>query len=182
MEELIGGLLGIFLFVAPPIILLGLGLFVGRAIERNHFVDLSRREQATSHVLATQVRSYHQPASSASSPSILVSEVVISSDYLKSFLGNIQNLFGGEIRSFETLLERARREGILRLKEQAIALGYDAICCVRIETAEIGGHDPARKKAIVMASLLLSATAYHRGSSTSSGPIGLLPDTHPPVD
>ena len=163
MDELLPRFFGLFLLVGPPCMLIVLGLIVGRKIEQNHFIDLERRESATQHILVSQIRAYSDSAiDRQQAPTMVISEVVISSDYLKSFLGGIQNLFGGEIRGFETLLERARREGILRLKEQAIAMGYNAICCVRIETAEIGGQDPSRRKSIVMASLLVSGTAYYR--------------------
>ena len=157
-------LFGLAFAFLPALFLLGLGTFVGRSIERKHFADLKRREAAVSHILATQMKTFHQPNLQASPPMMLVSEVVISSDYLKSFVGSIQNFFGGEIYGFQTLLERARREALLRIKEQALERGCDAICCVRLNTAEIGGHDPARKKTIVMVSLLASGTAYRRGS------------------
>jgi len=157
-------LYGLAFALLPALFLIVLGIFVGRSIERKHFADLKRREVAVSHVLATQMKTFHQPKSQASPPIMLVSEVVISSDYLKSFVGAIQNFVGGEIHGFQTLLERARREALLRMKEQALERGYDAICCVRLNTAEIGGHDPAQKRAIVMVSLLASGTAYRRGS------------------
>ena len=58
----------------------------------------------------TQIRSFPAYAAVGPLPTMLVAEVVISSDYLKSFLARLRNIFGGEIRSVGTLLERARRE------------------------------------------------------------------------
>jgi uncharacterized protein YbjQ (UPF0145 family) len=41
------------------------------------------------------------------------------------------------VKSYETLMDRARREALLRLKEQAIAGGFHAVINVRIETARL---------------------------------------------
>ena len=62
---------------------------------------------------------------------------VISVDYFKRILAALRNIFGGTIRSYETLVDRARREAILRLKESAPA-GTMIIINVRIETSTIG--------------------------------------------
>ena len=49
-------------------------------------------------------------------------------------------LVGGNVRSYEPLLVRARREAVLRMKEQAIAGGYRAVINVRIETSRIASN------------------------------------------
>ncbi len=89
---------------------------------------------------------------------MIVKEVIIASDFLKSNLAKLRNIFGGEVYSFETLLERARREALLRIIEEAQSSGYNAICNLRMDTAEIGGN--LSKKGTAMASILASATAY----------------------
>jgi uncharacterized protein YbjQ (UPF0145 family) len=43
--------------------------------------------------------------------------VVVSVDYFKRFLAGLRTLVGGRVTSYETLLDRARREAILRCKE-----------------------------------------------------------------
>ena len=63
--------------------------------------------------------------------------VVISIDYFKQFVAGLRNLFGGRVTAYESLLERARREAILRMKEQARDLGADSVWNVRLETAAI---------------------------------------------
>jgi uncharacterized protein YbjQ (UPF0145 family) len=61
--------------------------------------------------------------------------VVISIDYFKKFVASLMNFFGGRVSTYETLIDRARREAILRMKEDA----GDAseIINVRIETSSI---------------------------------------------
>ncbi len=146
---------GLFVF------LLLLGLVVGGMTERNHFRRLREREVQTQDILVTQIRSFPAYAAVGPPPTMLVAEVVISSDYLKSFLARLRKIFGGEIRSVGTLLERARREVLLRIKEQARDQGYNAVCNVRLETADISGRGSNSKNKVIMAALLASATAYN---------------------
>jgi uncharacterized protein YbjQ (UPF0145 family) len=63
--------------------------------------------------------------------------VVISQDYFKRVAASIKGIFGGNIRVFEPLLERARREALIRMKGVAHARGYDTIINVRIETSRM---------------------------------------------
>lgn len=169
MEEYLGLLIPLAIFGG----LCGLGLFVGGTIERKHFQDLDTRDAQTAEILVTQLKSFPDAMVVAERPpTMLVAEVVISSDYLKSFVGGLRNIFGGEVRSFQTLLVRARREALLRIKEESARLGYDAVCNVRIETADIGGKGENKKNKIIMASILASGTAYssnrHLDASSSA--------------
>ena len=152
--------LGVFIF------LLLMGLIVGGMTERNHFRRLAERDAQTQNVLVTQLRSFPGYVPADRTPTMLVAEVVISSDYLKSFLAGLRNIFGGEVRSFQTLLERARREALVQIKEQAKAQGYNAVCNVRLETADLAGRNSGSKNKIVMAAILASATAYDVGTAT----------------
>jgi uncharacterized protein YbjQ (UPF0145 family) len=52
------------------------------------------------------------------------------------------------------LLERARREAILRLIEQARSRQFNALCCVRLEASNVG------KGIMPMVAILAYATAY----------------------
>ncbi len=151
--------IGVFLF------LIGLGLFVGRYVERRHLADLQARELATRSTLVTQLKSFPDHTAGPSPPQLLVAEVVIATDYLKSFLAGLRNLFGGEVRSYQSMLVRARREATLRIVEKANRLGYNAVCNLRLETADIGGGTTSGKRSRkVMATILASATAYHAHS------------------
>ena len=69
---------------------------------------------------------------------------VISIDYFKRLLAGLRKIFGGTVKSYESLLDRARREAILRMKE--MAQGSTIIVNVRIETSTIGKQ--ANKKGV----------------------------------
>lgn len=154
MEDLVR-FLPILFYLGPPVVLFSLGYFVGGSREKRHFKELDERE-ARSNVVVSQVKSFPFATQAELPPKIVVAEVVIGSDYLKTFLAAFRNFFGGEVQSFQTLLTRSRREALLRLSEQAEAQGYNAICNVRFDTADIGGG----QKKVHMSAVLASATAY----------------------
>lgn len=140
--------------------LLCIGLFVGGAIERRHFRSLDEREAANADFLITQLKSYPGAVAGSNPPAMLCGEAVISSDYLKTFLASVRKIFGGEMKSYQSLLVRARREALQRVVQQARSMGYNAICNVRYDSTDIGGGSKHKNKA-VMVTILASATAYH---------------------
>ncbi len=136
--------------------LIVLGLVCGKINENNHLKRLKQRESQSRDVLVTEIKSYpfHSSHPQAPPPAVYIGEVVIAADYLKTFLASLRNIFGGEVKSFTILLERARREAVLRIVEQARTAGYNAVCNVRFETTAIG---LAGSVAVVAA-----GTAYYR--------------------
>jgi len=142
------------------VVLMSLGFFVGGHVERRHFRLLDEREGRNSGFLVTQLKSFPGAVSGASPPTMLCGEAVISSDYLKTFLAKMRKIFGGEMKSYQSLLIRARREALQRLVEAAQAQGYNAVCNVRYESTDISGASKRRSKA-VMVTILASGTAYH---------------------
>jgi uncharacterized protein YbjQ (UPF0145 family) len=71
---------------------------------------------------------------------LFVGSVVVSSDFFKTFIAGIMNLLGGRITVYESLLERGRREALLRMEESAQAWGADRVVNIRIQTAELSGN------------------------------------------
>src|SRR5690606_39538023 len=69
---------------------------------------------------------------------MIISNVVISHDYFKYALANVQNMLGGRLTSYESVVERARREAIVRLKLEAEKIGATQIMGIRLSTTELG--------------------------------------------
>jgi len=63
--------------------------------------------------------------------------IVLSSDYFKRFIAWFINFFWGRMKVYESLLDRARRDTIVKVKKQAKAAWYNAIANLRIETSSI---------------------------------------------
>jgi uncharacterized protein YbjQ (UPF0145 family) len=148
--------LGIFL------ILIGFGLFLGSATERRHLRELDRREAENSDFLIAQTATFAEPVSGDLAPMLIVGEAVIATDYLKSFLSGLRKIFGGELRSYQSLLTRARREALQRIVDQARQRGFNALCNLRYDSADVGGNTTAKRVATV--AILASATAYRRAA------------------
>lgn len=153
--------MGVIIQLGIVLLLLGLGLGAGTYFERRHFRRLDAREAANKHVIVTQVKSFPGGCSAELPPKMIVAESVIASDYFKSFLSGIRKFFGGELKSYLSLLERARREAQARIVEQAAAEGYDTICNLRFDTADIGGSLNPKRRAVTVA-IIAVATAYKR--------------------
>lgn len=120
------------------VVLVTLGYFFGRRAESKHFKKLIEREAVMNALPAMASRI---PPEDGEYDQMLVSgSVVIANDYFKSFVAGLRNLFGGKISTYETLLDRARREAVLRMKDQAKALGAEAVFNVKYETSNISGQ------------------------------------------
>lgn len=119
------------------LILILIGFFAGSYIEKKHLEELSDREYRTRQLAIINIGA-KTPVPEADRAKLFVGSVVVSSDYFKTFVAYWMNLFGGRISIFETLVERGRREAILRMKEDAIKWGARQVVNVRLETAELG--------------------------------------------
>ena len=146
------------------LVLIAVGYTFGKLAEHRHMAHLETREESNGLFLVTQLKSFPNRMPGSEAPQIVIAETVVASDYFKTFLAGLRRLFGGEVRSFHSLLVRARRETTQRLIEQARAQGYNAICNLRLETADVGGST-ASKKGAAMVAILGYATAYHHDDS-----------------
>lgn len=122
--------------LALSVVLLLLGFFFGRYAEKKHYQSIIQREDELSHVLT--IASKHISSEDSHKASTLVTgSVVISVDYFKRFLALLRNIFGGRVTAYETLLDRARREAILRMKNEANKMNADRVFNIKLETASI---------------------------------------------
>lgn len=116
--------------------LLLVGYFAGRGFERRHYASIRERERALAHILVTTTKTV-PGLETCTQAELVVGAVVVSIDYFKRFAASLRNLFGGRVRTYETIIDRARREAQLRMMEQAVALGCNAVICSRIETSRL---------------------------------------------
>lgn len=117
-------------------VLMILGYVFGRLAETRHFQSIRKRERRLRNVLIFSSR-FCPPDRVPEQTLLVTGSVVISIDYFKRFIASLRNLFGGPVTAYESLLERARREAILRMKEAAKAQGADMIVNVKMATAPI---------------------------------------------
>jgi len=121
-----------------PLVLLVLGLVTGKYIEIRHLRNLAAREAALADVGICNLRSV--PESLRVEETFLVSgSAVIATDYFKVFAAGLRGLFGGEMKTYRTLMNRARREAVVRMLDQAQGWGAQSVWNIRFETSTIQG-------------------------------------------
>ena len=117
------------------LILLILGYVFGRIAERRHLKRLIKREKESNALPA--IASRHPPDDERYDLVLVTGNVVIASDYFKSFMAGMINLFGGRVTPFESMLDRARREAVLRMKDKAKTNNARYVFNVKFETTRV---------------------------------------------
>ena len=126
------------------LILMTLGYGIGTFAEKRHYRSIRRREAEFINLPAVTLKSAHYTLDQVASSRLVYGSAVISVDYFKKILAGLRNIFGGTVKSYESLVDRARREATLRMK--AMAGDAAVIVNVRIETAAVGKQ--ANKKSV----------------------------------
>lgn len=121
------------------LILIGVGYFVGQSFEQQHYASIKARERKTLHV-PMMTFGAKQALPHAHEAKLFVGSVVVANDYFKTFSAGLRNLVGGRMLVYESLVDRGRREALLRMKEEAIAWGASQVINVRFETSNIAGQ------------------------------------------
>lgn len=124
-----------FTLLVTPVLLLATWAS-GSVLERRNLKQLRLLEAGSGDVLAITIEDPpdHWQIERCE---LVMGSVVISQDYFKRVVASLKGIVGGNIRVFEPLLERARREALIRMKGVAHARGYDTIINVRIETSTL---------------------------------------------
>ena len=130
-----GDLFGLFF----PWFLILLAMITGTLLEKAHFKRIHRREHEHAGLPTLNTKQVPEGHTIAET-TLVMGGVVVSIDYFKRFLASLRNIFGGEVKSYGSLVDRGRREAILRMKEQCS--DFDLIINLRIETSSIsqGGN------------------------------------------
>ncbi len=93
------------------------GYVFGRVAEQRHFKSIINREAQLINLVTTNGKKPLGRLENIERCELATGSVVISVDYFKRFVASLRQLFGGNIHTYETLVDRARREAVLRLKE-----------------------------------------------------------------
>ena len=91
------------------------GYVAGSIAEKRHFASIRKREAELKDVLTFSARM--PPPRDMNRDSVFVQgNVVISVDYFKRLSAGLRSLLGGRVGAYESLVDRARREAVLRMK------------------------------------------------------------------
>jgi uncharacterized protein YbjQ (UPF0145 family) len=154
--------IGLFIQYGWPILLLLFTYVVGTILEKRHFSSIRDREQEYS---AMPVVSFETMPDDwqAGSATLVTGSIVISLDYFKRVIAGLRALVGGRVKTYEPLLERARREALLRMIEDARSQGFDAIFNVRLQTSRLA-NSWSEGNSVAGVEMLAFGTAVKLGS------------------
>ncbi len=150
----------LWISIAIPLVLIVVGGVVGSRIERNHYRDIIAREACSRARPAVSTKDLNA-AGPIRTASLAVGSVVVSVDHFKRFLSGFRMIFGGEIRSYSSLIDRARREAVLRMKESQP--DADAYLNTRLETSTISNTTGNESMGTIEVLAYGTAVHYDRG-------------------
>ena len=154
-------LLGALIYLLFAVGMLALGYVIGITVENRHFRSLEEREAKLAHIITSNLKTV--PVDQVIHRCMYVDgQAVIGSDYFKTFATKVRTFFGGEIRSLERIMERARREATVRMLEAAQMQGATHVYNVRLETSNIG-RGMGANKGLIMAEVHVYGTAVNAG-------------------
>lgn len=128
--------LNLLLQFGLPLALILFAYFVGSFLEKRHFRSIRTREDALQGYPVTTFRNLPQDWR-VGRAELVAGNVVVSLDYFKRIIAGLRGLVGGRVKTYEPLLDRARREAVLRMVESAKSRGFDAVVNVRLETSRL---------------------------------------------
>ena len=144
------------------IIFLALGYIFGQRAEKKHFKSIIAREKATLKLPVVTMKTPPPINQHDLNSELVAGNAVISIDFFKKFVAALKMLFGGRVTQYESLLDRARREAILRMKEQAQIRNAFVVLNTRVETASISKNSK-RRNSVGAVEVLASGTAISLG-------------------
>jgi uncharacterized protein YbjQ (UPF0145 family) len=128
--------LGAILDIGLPLLVLIIAYAAGSILERRHFENIRTREEAL-HGFPVVSFDTLPPDWNAGSSDLVTGSVVISLDYFRRIIAGLRGIIGGRIKTYEPLLDRARREALLRMTEEAKRRGFHAVINVRLDTSRL---------------------------------------------
>jgi len=116
------------------IVLLLVGVIFGTLAEKKHYKKLLKNERWLNRIPAISSRI---PPQEEYKQILVTGNVVIANDYFKMFVAGLKGLFGGSLNTYESLLDRGRREAIVRMKKNAATANAKLIVNVKLTTANL---------------------------------------------
>ncbi len=152
-EDSLVVVLVLLFFYSLPILLLFGTYFIGRSIEKRHYKSIKEREGDWNHIPAITGKDMSGLPQVASAE-LAIGSVVVSIDHFKRWLSGFRKIFGGEMKSYSSVIDRGRREAILRMKETCPDADMFLNCRIMTSTISNG-----KGKAIGCSEVMAYATA-----------------------
>ncbi len=150
--------------------LVAMGYFIGSFAERRHLRSIEKREAEYILQPIVTMEDVAYPEDQIEFATLVSGSAVISVDYFKRLLASLRNIFGGTVKSYESLLDRARREALLRTRVDFSLNGFPHNgegkvpgAAAAAPAAESGKQEPASEFGETAAALrIVEAQLPHR--------------------
>jgi uncharacterized protein YbjQ (UPF0145 family) len=156
MSDLIGWIVAAALIVAPIMV----PLIAGKIEQAAHYKSIKKREAQYRDIFVFNEK-IPPPEYAGQRFELVCGSVVMGCDYFRQFVAGLKALFGGRLNSFEAMLDRGRREAILRMKEEAYSVGANVIFNVRMETSTLSMTSQG-ESGLACVELVAYGTAYSK--------------------
>ena len=138
-------LIGILWTVVYPLMLIWAVLFSGKKLDQQIVNTASReaslRESLGRDPLTTIDGGYRTDITSCG---VVWAGVVFGPSHWHLMIGFLNNLIGGSIDIFQKVISAGRAEAMQRLRESAVANGWDDVINVRIDTSDMAPQGAQR--------------------------------------
>jgi len=114
-----------------------LGWALASYLEHRHNKQLTEREKDLTGIHVTTAKRTEKGAESGV---IIYSSVVVAHDIFRTLIIQIRKIIGGNIKAYERLMLRGRREAFIRLKEDAQLRGFNKVINVRFAASSVTGR------------------------------------------
>jgi len=115
-----------------------IGWLIATWLERRHFKSLGEREISLQDISVNTAKRIS--SCEPEGVTLLIGSVVVAHDYFRTLIIFLRRLIGGNIKPYEKLVERGRREALIRLKEEAELRGIDKVINIRFTTNAVTGR------------------------------------------
>lgn len=134
------------------------GLIAGGRNEKRHYRQIEDQEALLRDIFVYNER--HLPADMTfARGTLVVGSVVIGEDYFKRTASALKSFFGGRLTVYESLMDRGRREAVVRMKQEARRLGATMVFNVRFETSSLSEDASGSRVAPFSAEFIAYGTA-----------------------
>ena len=114
----------------------GLGWLIATLYERRHNKQMAEREALLSDIKLSNTK---HTGDNAASGVLIYGSVVVAHDFFRTLIIQFRKIIGGNIKAYERLVVRGRREALIRLREDARLRGFDRVVNIRYGSSHISG-------------------------------------------
>ena len=126
--------------------LLLVGFLFSTLAEKRHYAKIIKDEMRLNQLPAMSTRL--PPENQLYRHQLVSGNIVVANDYFKFFTAALRSLFGGRLSTYESLLDRGRREAIIRMKQAAQQANAEYVFNVKYTTTNLNAGDEGKMGSI----------------------------------